>query len=638
MLLAIRDRVTGWIAGVIVGLLAVTFVLFGIQSYLEYQARVFAAEVNGEEIPPQELRRAYQEQIAQLRDMLGEDFDRLEIDEAEIRSEVLERLIRQRLLAQAAAEEGMIVGDALLAARIQSAPALQEDGEFSPERYRRLVMQQGMNERQFEENFRRSLLIQQLASGLTTTEQLPPSRLEALLRLQTQTRDLSYVRLAADPVRYPSQPETAAIEAYYAEHRDAYLAPERVRLSYIEVRRGDLADAVQISDADIEARYQERRDQLGRQQERELRHILIEIPPDADAELEAQARAKAEQLAAELAAGADFAALAAEHSDDPGSAQAGGDLGLVTRGTLPEALEAAVFAAEPNQPSRSPVRTNFGLHLFEVTAIHQGEVLPLADVADQLRSELTEQRVDTMYHELLDSLAEFAFENPDSLTPAAEATGLTVQQPADWVVRGQAGEPFDLPRVDQVIYSDDVLRQGYNSELIEIEEGHALVLRVEEYEAERQRALDEVRDEVVAQLQAEHARDQARAAGEALLAQARSAGDLKAAAEAAGQPLQAPGEINRGSADLDAGILDAAYALPWPEGRPSLGGRALADGDYVVLQVARVALPDLSEIPEAQRARFADDLAQTYASADVNALIAALRERAEVVIPVESAE
>lgn len=635
MLQAIHDRVTGWIAWIVVGLIIVVFALWGIDSYLKSEAKVYAAMVNDVEISIPEYRAAKQQQVQRMRAMLGNQFDVALTNTPEFKSAVLNRLIEEELLVQAATEAGLAVSDAYLAARIHSIPDFQgDDGKFSQDRYQRLLAQQGMSPQLFERQVRRSLLINQFVGGLSESSIVVPQEVEQGLRLQGQERKLKYVRIPMARYLEKAEVKPDEIAAFYEANKARFVEPEQVRIQYLELSLDSIAAGLLASDADIEALYASEKAKLTVEEQRRARHILIKLDEAADDAAVAAARKKAEDLVKRLRGGEDFAKLAKEFSDDPGSAAEGGDLGLFGKGMMVPEFETATFALKKDEIS-DPVRSPFGFHIIQVTEIQAAKTPELAEVRAQLAEEVKRKQAEQIFAERSETLGTLSFEHPDTLTVAAEQLGLKVQE-SDWLPATGGAGIGSHPQVMEAALSDDVLNGGNNSQVIEIGPDHVVVVRVLEHKPAKQLGLDKVREAIMNNLRQEAARKAASAEGAALVkrleggtALADIAGELKLEVADAGF-------IGRADSKHDRQIIAEAFQVPRTEsGKLANAGASLTNGDYVLMQIEAVRDGDISTVGEAQRTEFRRSLNQLYGTLESAALLEQLKSKADIKREVE---
>jgi peptidyl-prolyl cis-trans isomerase D len=523
-----------------------TFAFFGIQSY----DRVFSsgdavAEVAGQTITVPEFNRALDQQRDTLRGMLGKAYDPAMLESLQARKELLEGLIGQRAVLSYSQRNRMLVPDDLLQAAILAEPVFQEDGRFSRARYQALLRGQNMSEQQFEAQMRADMLMRQLGGGLVESGFAARSVAQRLAASRAQTREVS--ELVFPAVQYAGQVKLApdAIEAYYKANPRLFESPEQVRAEFVVLSPDVLAAAETVAPEEVRKWYD------------------ANVAPRAAQR--AEARAKIEAIAAELRKDpARFEELAKANSQDPGSAQQGGDLGWFGRGSMVKPFDDAVFKLKQGETS-PVVETEFGFHIIRVTGIRKpgqdgakaeerraSHILINAPKAEkdfasaraEIESELKRARVSKRFVELADAFSNLAYEQPDSLQPLADRYKLRIET-SPWVTRQAAPPPLDNPKLLAALFGDDAVRNKRNTEAIETGQNRIVVARVLEHKPASVRSLDEVRGEIAKQLTDDEALRLARAAGAARLAELEAG---KAPALGWGQPRtvsrEAPGGLD----------------------------------------------------------------------------------------------
>jgi peptidyl-prolyl cis-trans isomerase D len=606
MLQAIKERAQGWVAWAIVILISIPFALWGIQSYLGVGAEPVVAKVDGTKITERQLDQNVQRSRMQLRERLGAAYNPDLFDGAELRAQVLERMIRETVLLDASYAMGMRVSDPAVRAAILSEPAFQSDGVFDKSTYERVLRLQGLTPTAYEERLRSGLLATQLSRAVTGSGFTTDGELAEATRLLRQRRDIAYLVLPQDGFMPEADPSAEEIQAYYDANPQRFETPERAKLSYIVLDADALGASEAPDETTLRAAYEERIDELREPERLTVRHILLTVPANASDAAARQVRDRLAGLRAEIEAGADFAAVAEASSEDSVSAAQGGDLGIVERGMMDPAFEQAAFSLEKGVVSE-PVRSRFGYHLIEVTEIKGGEVKPFAEVRGQLADELDRGGAEAAFFELAEQLANLTYESPDSLIPAAEALDLEVRT-SGWLDRSGGEGILGNSRVTAAAFSEDVLLRGNNSELIEPDPDRmqAIVLRVDEHEPASVPPLEEVRDEIVETLRQQRAAEAALAAAETLVERLQGGADLAALAaqvEPEAATVEEPGKVARTEPGVPPTVLELAFDAP----RPAAGAASYAtgqqpDGDAVVVAVRAVEDGDGEGLEPAARA------------------------------------
>lgn len=629
MLQTIRERAQGWIAWAIVILISIPFALWGIQSYLGVGSEPVVAKVNGTEITEREFEQRYQQLRIRLRDQLGAAFRPELFDDRVMRPQVLEQIISETLLLQVSHDMGLRASDAELRTAIMSNPSFQRDGRFARDAYERMLQLQGLNQVQYEEGLRQRIVGSQLERALIASELVTEHELKETLRLERQQRRLSYFRVPRADFVSDEPIGEDQIAAYYQANQDRFQVPERVRLRYL-VLDASTMDPAQTPDEDsLRAAYEADVERFRRNEQRAVRHILVALPTDADSEAETDAKARIQAIRERILAGADFGAIARETSEDPGSAGQGGALGTFERGVMDPAFDRAAFALERGVLSE-PVRSAFGYHLIEVTEVEEAQVRPFEEVRDELLAEASKRGAEGQFFEWAERLATLAYESPDSLEPAAEALGLELQT-SEWLDRSGGEGILANRRVIGAAFSDEVLRQGLNSDVIEPEPQvlQAIVLRVAEHEEASARPLEQVRSEIVETLRAEQAAAAAQRVAEELAGRVRAGEPF---AEVAGSyAVTDAGLVARDAAEVPDPIRSLAFTLPRPaEGATSVGSQVLPEGDAAVVVVSEIADGDLDALDAVVRAQQGRGLAQRTGSALFEDLLEDLQQRAKI--------
>lgn len=630
MLEYIRDRAQGWFAWAIVILLIIPFALWGVHEYMSPEVTVNVAVVEGKEIPAPEFQQTYQQQRARLQQMLGKNFDPALFDDARMKTDVLENMIEREVLLQNAAKSGMRTSDIRVANEIRSIPAVQSDGQFDKELYERLLRSQGLSVKGFEQIVRNDVLVQQLRSGIAETAFVTQPEIDALIRLREQKRDIGYLTVPAAQYLGQVQVDDQAISQYYEDNQAQFRTLEQVSVDYLELSVNDLAASTQpVTEADLRQRYEEHKSEFTTPEERHARHILIQVGGDAKpADIDA-ARAKAQEILARVRKGEDFAALARQFSQDPGSAASGGDLGFFGRGTMDKAFEDAVFALKPDEVSE-PVRSAFGFHIIKLDEIKSGQGKPYEEVRAQLERDVQRQRAEEQYFALAEQLSNLTFENADNLQVASKALNLPVRSTAFFTRDNGAGIAAN-PKVRSAAFADDVLHAGHNSEPIELGPDHVVVLRVKEHKPASVRPLDEVREDIRNKLRVDAAKKKAQEAGQGIIAQAEKGADLANVAKEAKLAWERPGAIGRHVPNVAPPIATRAFELNRPAaGKPSLGGISLPSGDFAVIAVYDVQDGDPASADAQTKSAIQEMLARSRAEDEFQSYVKELKAKAEI--------
>ncbi|MHB0804744.1 SurA N-terminal domain-containing protein [Stutzerimonas nitrititolerans] len=576
MLQNIRDNSQGWIAKTIIGIIVVLLALTGFEAIFNSSGNARnAAEVNGEEISLDELNQAVNMQRRQLMQQLGSDFDASLFDDKLMRDSALGALIDRTLLLQGARDADFAFSQAALDQLILQTPEFAVDGVFNAARFDQVIQQMGYTRMQFRQLLEQEMLIGQLRAGISGSGFVTDQQIERFAQLERQTRDFASITVAADSSAVQVSDEET--RQYYEANTERFRSPEQVVLEYVELNKEAYFDEVDASEEELQELYRQQIGNLAEQ--RRAAHILIEVDGTSDAE----AKAQLEEIAAQLAAGGDFATLAKEHSDDPGSANEGGDLGYAGPGVYDPAFEDALYALKEGQVS-APVRSEFGWHLIKLLGVQSPEVPSFESMKPELERELKAQQVEQRFVEVTKELENLAFESADLEQPAQEL-GLTVKSTEPFGREGGEGIAANR-QVIQAAFSDEVLMDRANSSVIELDPDTVVAVRIKQHLEPEVQAFEAVRDGIFEQLQHSKAAEQARSEGEKLLATLREGGEV----EGQWQSVEA---ATRGQDGVAPAVLQTVFRMPKPEGESStFSGVTLASGDYVVIRLNGVSEPD----------------------------------------------
>ncbi len=629
MLQSIRDKSQSIVAKVIVGLIIVTFALFGVESLVSLtSATQPPATVNGEDIGEQELFRAVELQRRQLLAQMGENADPAALDENLIRTMVLERLIDDSVLMQSARDQGMAVSPQMIDQLIVSTGDFQVDGVFSRDQLEAVLRNVGLTPLTYRDYLRKETLIEQEKSGYQLSAFVTDGQLRNLLALDRQTRDLAYFELPVAPVKAQVEITEADVVKRYESQQDLYQTVEQVSIRYLLLNKADLVGDVEVSDAEIQGQYQQVLAGFSASEQRKASHILIEISADVDA---AAAKEKATALKKQLDEGADFAVLAQENSDDPGSSASGGDLGLNGRGVFVAPFEDALFAMQEGTVSE-PVLTEFGYHLIKLEKILQTEPPAFDGMKDELRQQLLAQKGESRYVEQLERLADVTFSSGNLEEPAEELQ-LQIQTSEPFARTGGSDAVTSNARVVAAAFSAELISDGVNSAPIELDAGRSVVIRVQEHLRPRQQTLDEVADGIRRELVDEKAAARIDEQADEMLTQLKQGADMAALAALADQTLVERAGVSRSTQDLRSEIRSGLFRLPQPaSGKKSFGVVELNDGGKAILALSAVKVPSVEDVTGEELQAMRGFLARRQGQQDYQDLVRALKSGAEIKI------
>ncbi len=619
MLQAIRDKVTGWIAYGIIFLISIPFALWGVNSYLGGGEAAPAATVNGEEITARELDQSYATYRQRLTQLFGGAIPESYGNEAMLREQVRSQLIERFALRQYIEKQRYRIGDTDLNRIIRDMDVFQRDGQFDTAIYEAQLRSLGYSPLGFEQKLRTDGAMEQFETGIRATSFILPTTRKQFSSLRNQTRKIRTISFSA--TREDIQIDDSEIEQHYQSQSSRYRTTDQVKIDYVEVNLDDIKQGIVVNLDDVRARYQDNRDAYSSPEVREASHILIKVEADQDSD---PALARISDIRNRIVNGESFAELATEFSEDPGSASDGGNLGDIERGVMVQTFEAELFAMQVDRLSE-PVKTGFGWHIIKLHSISGGETRSFesvqADLEDEIRSELAEGQI----YDLVENLANLAYEQSDSLLPAAEQLDLKLQT-SDWFDRTSGTGIAVESRVRQQAFSPEVLLQGLNSEAIELGSDRVVFVRLNELKAAQQRPLEEMRETVRNELTTIKLRELSGQTGSEGLAALASGQSLDDVAQQWSVTVHDHGFVKRQQVDIDAAIRNRTFKMPKPEAGAVYDGLSLSNGDYVIVELSALLSNDADVDQKAL-----DGLAEAQMSTDYLSAMKMLSGRAEIV-------
>ncbi|OEE58798.1 peptidylprolyl isomerase [Enterovibrio norvegicus FF-454] len=628
MMERLREGVNSIGVKIILSLIIFSFAFAGVGGYLAGGTEVPAAKVGDLEISRSQFEQAYQNERAQMQSQAGDFFSTMLSDPnylAQFRRNVLDRMVNQSLLDQEADRLGLRVSDVQVKQSIREMPAFSNNGIFNNDLYLAALRRNGLSPDQFAEYVRQDMVREQLVNALVSSEFALEDELESLYKLEGQTRMVRTLTLPLSDFSDKAEITDEQKKAYYEQNPSQFVRPEQFKLSYVELTGSGVADVADVTEEEAEAYYDANIAAYGTSEQRKVSHIMIQGDDDA-------ANEKAQAVLAELNAGADFAELAKTRSDDTFSAEQGGQLDWFDKGVMDPAFEDASFALVNTGDVTDVVQSDFGFHIIKLDEIKPSDAKPFADVRDEIIAQLKLQHAAEKFYALSNELAEKAFEMPDNLDDAAEAVNATVNK-TDFIALNELSGALANPAVVQALQTPEVREDGLNSDIIEIAPEHVLVLRVDDVRPEAVRPYEDVEAQVTAMLKRQDGEKAADALANTLLAELNA--DNDAGVNASGYAFGAESEVSRVSPERE--VVELVFTMPTPAADASEYGLTRAvNGDVLIVALDSVKEPATEEI--SLQSQMAERVARTTANADLNALIAQLKQKTEVTYSLDTAE
>jgi peptidyl-prolyl cis-trans isomerase D len=619
MLDAIRERSKGPLAKIILAAITIPFALFGIDTYMQNAgSNVAIAKVGGDTVTAQEYGNALQN----LRNKLQSEgkTDPAVLDNPAVKQSVLDRLISDRLLNKEVKDANFLITDEQLARYITGLPEFSQDGKFSQELYDQILAQNRMTPSQFESSMRMDLRIQQAREGLAALAFLPEAVAEQTLKVEHQSREVSVAEIKTTDYLPEVKIDPAQVKAYYEKNKDKFHVPEQVKLEFVLMSANTLIPGTQVSEDETKKFYADNAEKFQGDEQRRASHILIGFGANPTPQAKQQAREKAEKVLAEVKKGSSFEELAKKYSQDPGSAEKGGDLGMFGRGAMVKPFEDAVFSMAPGATS-DLVESEFGYHIIKLTEI-KGAAETYDSVKPKIRAELMYQKALAKFSEESENFSNMVYEQSTSLEPVAKAYNLQVQK-TGWLSREDGAKFFKNDKLMDRIFSEEVLKERRNTEAIEAAPNSLLSARVVDYKPAAPRSFDEVKTGIEDYLKLEQASKLAVQKGESVLA------NLKSGKEQALDWIP-PVVVDRKNAQgLSNLAMEQAFRIDTAK-LPAYAGIVNTNKGYMLVKVGRVDRNLQSDEKEKSTAEI--ELRSALASEYVAAYLNSLKAKNEITI------
>ncbi|MBL4821079.1 MAG: SurA N-terminal domain-containing protein [Gammaproteobacteria bacterium] len=619
MLQDIRDNSQGVVAKVIIGLIVAVFALWGVDSIIGgFVSSPSVAEIDGEEISEQQLAISTQNLIASL----GGNVDNF--DQGLIEQVSLSRLIEEVLLRQTAQDASMRISEDRIDRAILETPQFQLNGVFDSDLAVRTMAAQQLNVPAYRDQLRRSMLLSQIANAYSASGFVTLSELERVAALRLQSRDFRFVALTLGTRTLGEAIPDADITRYYEENQAQFTIEEMVSVQYVDLNKAAIMDEINIEESLVQEQYERERETFEGSAERRASHILFEVGAGIS---EGEAMEQANSARQRLNAGEDFAMLALEFSSDTVSAEDGG-IGYSDGSAFPQAIEDALLELAEGEIS-DPVVTEFGVHLVMLTEDAAVAFGSFDEVSERIIRDLKSEEAELLFARRLEDMSNMAFESPD-LQALATQLNLEVQESELFPRSGGRGIFFN-PSVVSEAFSQDVLKGEFNSNVVEINDSQALVLRSLARQEAQVRPREEVEGEIAVVLRTELEKERALELGERLFAELQASGDIDALLIENELEWVELNDTVRDSRAVNQEITRLVFSLPKPvTGSPVYEGVTLSNGTYVVIELNSVSVGDLSAMADMEKADVKNSLLTQKGQAEFGAFLGNLREEADI--------
>ena len=637
MLELIRNHAKGLITWFILGLVILALASFVLTGYSLNSVKDYVAMVNGEKISEGTYQRAYSNYQRSLQQNLGENYRPDLINENFLKQTVVNGLVDRELMHQLLDEAGFRVGGQQITGEISKIPAFQGvDNKFSDDAFSTTLKRMGLSKQHFQQEYAYDFSLQQLNDAISKSTFAAAYQADDYQRLAKQQRDIGYVQIAHEKFITSVAVADDEIQTYYSTHGAEFMTQEMVKVQYVELNKQGLAISIAVTEAELKAHYEGSK----------AAYTKDDLT---------SAEKKIKDIERRVKQGESFEKLATQDSEDTGSAKVGGDLGFFGPGMMVKPFEEAVFKLKPGEISK-PVQSQFGFHLIKLEEIKQGQpeqrrarhilikpgtiTAPFEQVKEKVRNDLQLHRAEQQFYEQADKLDKLAYQSQDSLEPAAEQLKLVIKE-SDFFSRQTGAQIWPNPQAIDAAFSDSVLLQGHNSEVIKLGNDHVIVMRLKTHKAAEQRPLELVKAAIDTRLRAEKAKEaayaQAKQFYERIIAGDKPEAVTDVVKHSVWRRIGWIGRTTNTDADKktttllsdDVRRIGFRLAHPGTEGKPSVVLERLSNGDAVV--VANYAVKDSQDSADkVSREETLRQLSSSIGQTDSRVLSEFMRKHGEI--------
>lgn len=551
------------------------------------------ASVNGRSISERDLQLALSQERQRLQTQFGSNLPAEFLSEERLRQPALQGLVQRNVLLDKAVDGKMTMSEAALDRMITQMPEFQTNGQFDTQLFVQTIRNIGHTPASFKVLLRDDLVVNQLRNGIASTSFITEEEVKDIVALSRQTRDFSWVRIPLGDLNDSMTVSDQEVEQYYEENKQTYLTEEKVAVEYIDLKVSDIAETVIVGEDEVRQQYEQELRQVSTVVEREAAHIMIEGDDEA-------AQQKIKDVQEKLAAGDDFASLAAEYSDDFGSRESGGNLGLSSGDAFPAEFEAALTQLSEGAVSE-PIKIDDATHFIKLLAVDDATPPSFEESQARIESDLKSLQAEQIFVEKLTALKDLSF-NAESLSEVAEQLSLELGKTGLFTREGGEDTVLADGRVVTAAFSEQVLQQSYSSDVLELAPDNAVVIKLIEHEPVRTLSLEEKKDDVIAELKLSKAKEQLAAQAESLKTALASGEKLADLAEKNKLVLNAESNIARDGGDLSQELVQYVFKMQRPNSSDTTHSSLYLDNnDYALVSLSAVNDANYDDLSEEEK-------------------------------------
>ncbi len=609
MLTTIRDNVTGWVAAIIVGLLIISFALWGVSFYFTQTSQINIAEVNDKPIKLQD----YQRMLYNMREQMPDERELSEEEEELIKKQALSAMINAEVISRVTNKENFQVSNENVRTAIRNLEAFQdEESGFDRRAYERSLLNIGMEPADFESRVRADILSAQLQSAIRESAFSLDSETNRILDLRNRKKGIKYTILSPDSYKDEIEIDEEGLQEFYKNNSNRYREKEQVKIAYLDLDAEKLAEELEISEGDLRTYYIDNKEQFTLPEQRSFTRLFAKAEEDTTEEELEKAKSDIEEIAAMVKEGKTFEEIIEIQNEQNTANIEFSEYGPTQREVMPEEVDEFLFSANEGEVS-DPIQSKDGFHIVKAGILEGG---PDNNTFDKLREQVDagyrRAQADNQFIEQADILAELTYEQPDLLEPAAEAVGLEIHETGFF---SQEGGEVEITRQAEIIaasFSDEVKNAGNNSAIIEISDNRSVVVRVVDQQPERLRPLEEIKELATQEMRILKAQEKAKELGDIIIAKLKADEEPSTIAEEHQFEWTEEKNIKRDSVAVNRAILRAVFRLgTLQDDAPVYEGVQTGDGSYAVMIVSNAEETEEPQTANAEEPETEEELRKT---------------------------
>ena len=584
MLGIIRDKASGWIAGIIVGALVLSFAFWGVSSYFGQGGDVSVATVNGTDINLKSFQQSFYTLRKQMQSMLQDDALTLAEEEL-VKEETLKRLVETEVVNQVIKDNGLRVTNAKIVETIKQLEYFKSEDGFDRDKYERSIISMGMEPVYFEAQLRMDLLSEQLQAGLSESLFVLETELNDVVRLKSQTRDLTYGILELTSFIDESDVADSEIEAFYKANPQRFVDPEKIKIEYLELDVDELAKTIASDEESHKTYYSNNKDKYDVVEQRSVTKLFVKADEESSVEDKAKAKEVINAAMALVNEGKNFEEVIEKFTEEGKGSLEFSEHAFMAKGVLDKELDEFLFGSDEGTISGA-IETKSGFNIVKVGEIRGGPKNVYETVAEQVEQDYKKSEAELLFFELSDQMTTLSYEHSDTLEFAAEVVGREVVE-SDYFSRDSASEGvLGNAKIISTGFDPELISNGQNSEAIELADNHIVILRVVDHKPATTKALADVREEVISSIWMERAAEKLKETNDAITKQLEAGLSPEAITSDVDIEWTALEKVERDDVNVNRAVLRYAFQSGKPgSNKPIILSNRLGSGDYAIILV-----------------------------------------------------